>query len=282
MMDVPVLRYKDFMQEDFPIKFEVRTETNFNPRRHGHEFLQICYVLNGVCRHVVYDEEMDLQRGDLFSIPPSAMHCFMPIDGQAFELVQLDFMPSLLEEQIEELSHLSLSRVLLINLSPRSQIVIERVMEDIKTELELKDAYHQYAVRADLLKFLVIINREVGGWVHKQKSDYEQAIREVIQYMEQHIDKPLSLKEAAAQISVSPNYFSSLFKMITGITFSGFLLELRLRKAGELLLQADMTVGDVMEAVGYKHTGHFYKMFKQMYAVTPLAYKKNQKNSEIN
>jgi AraC-like DNA-binding protein/mannose-6-phosphate isomerase-like protein (cupin superfamily) len=278
-MDGPVFRYKDFMQDDFPIKYEIRTETNFNPVRHGHEFLQICYVLNGVCRHVVYDEQMDLQRGDLFSIPPSALHCFMPIDDQAFELVQLDFMPSLLEEHIEELSHVSLSRVLLINLSPRSQIVIERLMEDIKLELELKDAYHQYAVRADLLKFLVIINREVRGWAHEQGSGYEQAIREVIHYIELHIDKPVSLKEAAARISVSPNYFSSLFKIVTGVTFSGFLMELRLRKAGELLLQSDMSVGEVMEAVGYKHTGHFYKMFKKSYAVTPFEYKRNHINT---
>ncbi|NHN31047.1 AraC family transcriptional regulator [Paenibacillus agricola] len=278
-MDVPVFRYKDFMKDDFPIKHEIRTETHFNPSPHGHEFLQICYMLNGVCKHVVNDEQRELRRGDLFSIPPSAMHCFMPIDRQAFELVQLDFMPSLLEGHIEELAHVSLSRVLLINLSPRSQIVIERLMEDIKLEMELKDAYHQYAVRADLLKFLVIINREIRGWAHKDDSGYEQAIREVIHYMEQHIDKPLSLKEAAARISVSANYFSSLFKVVTGVTFTGFLLELRLRKAGELLLHSDMSVGEVMEAVGYKHTGHFYKMFKQSYAVTPFEYKKNQANT---
>lgn len=277
-MNAPVFQYKDFMQEDFPIKFEIRTETNYNPFSHGHEFLQICYVLTGVCRHVVEGQQMDLQRGDLFSIPTSTMHCFMPIDKQAFELVQLDFMPSLLEENIKELSKISLTCPLLINLSPRSQIVIERLVEEIKSELDIKDAYHQYAVRADLLKILVMITREVRGWAQQAGSGYEQSIREVIHHMEQHLDKPLTLKEATSRVSVSPNYFSSLFKMVTGVTFSGFLSELRLRKAGELLLQSDLSVGEVMEAVGYLHTGHFFKTFKIKYGVTPYAYKRNHIN----
>ncbi|MDF2962549.1 MAG: hypothetical protein K0S39_4284 [Paenibacillus sp.] len=279
MNSVPVFRYKDFMQEDFPVKYEIRSETNYNPVPHGHEYFQICYVLNGVCRHVVYDEQTDLKRGDLFSIPPYTMHSFMPLDGQAFELVQLDFMPSLLEETIRELSNISLNRHLLINLSPRSQIVIERLMEDIKMEMEAKEAYHQYAVRADLLKFLVLISREVNGWVRANESGYERAIREVIHYMEQHMEKPLALKEAAARVSVSPNYFSALFKMVAGVTFSSFLSELRLRKAGELLLHSEKSVAEVLEAAGYKHIGHFYKMFKKMYGVTPYEYRKNHSNT---
>ncbi|MCR8631618.1 MULTISPECIES: AraC family transcriptional regulator [Paenibacillus] len=274
----PVFRYKDFMQEEFPIKFQIRNETNYTSVQHGHEYLQICYVLSGVCRHVIQHEQTDLMRGDLFSIPPYTMHCFMPLEGHAFELVQLDFMPSLLEETIRELASVTLNQHLLINLSPRSQIVIERLMEDIKGELEAKESYHQYAVRADLLKFLVIISREVNGWMRSTESGYEQAIREVIDYMEQNIRKPLALKEAAARISVSPNYFSSLFKMVAGVTFSGFLSELRLRKAGELLLQTEMSVVEILEAVGFKHTGHFYKMFKKMYGVTPYEYKKNDTN----
>ncbi|NOU94098.1 helix-turn-helix domain-containing protein [Paenibacillus sp. LMG 31456] len=263
------------MQEDFPIKFEIRNETNYNPVQHGHEFLQICYVLSGICRHVVQDEQADLMRGDLFSIPPYTMHCFMPIAGQSFELVQLDFMPSLLEETIRELSSATLKQHLLINLSPRSQIVIERLMEDIKSELDAKESYHQYAVRADLLKFLVVISREVNGWMRATESGYEQAIREVIDYMKQNMEKPLALKDAAARVSLSPNYFSSLFKMVAGVTFSGFLTELRLRKAGELLLETEMSVVEILEAVGFKHTGHFYKMFKKCYGVTPYEYKKN-------
>ncbi|TDF93275.1 helix-turn-helix transcriptional regulator [Paenibacillus piri] len=275
MGDAPVFRFKDFMREDFPIKFEIRSETNYNPVLHGHEYLEICYLINGSCLHRLEEGQTVLKRGDLFSIPPYMKHCFMPLDGQAFELVQLDFMPSLLEETIRELSSAPLDRFLLIHLSPRSQFVIERLMEGIKSELESKEAYHQYAVRADLLKFLVILSREIRGWRLEKESGYEQAIREVMEYLERHLDKPLTLKEAAAKISVSPNYFSTLFSKVAGVTYSGFLAELRLRKAGELLLQTNLSIAEILERAGYKHTGHFYKMFKHKYGVTPIEYRKN-------
>ena len=52
-----------------------------------------------------------------------------------------------------------------------------------------------------------------------------------------------------------------------------FLLGFRMAKAAELLRQPQYTVGDIGNAVGYRNPLHFSRAFKNLYGVSPRAWR---------
>ena len=74
---------------------------------------------------------------------------------------------------------------------------------------------------------------------------------------------------------VNPSYLSRLFKAETGQAFSKYLVNLRMKKAAQVLENSDLKVSDVAMCVGYNDVSYFIQTFKKYYNVTPEQYKKN-------
>lgn len=85
-----------------------------------------------------------------------------------------------------------------------------------------------------------------------------------------------SIKSLADFIGYSPVYAGVLVKKITGETYNHFLRKKRLEKAARLLLETEMTVGDIIKSVGYENESFFRKRFKEHYGDNPLTYRKRE------
>lgn len=86
-------------------------------------------------------------------------------------------------------------------------------------------------------------------------------------------DPDLSLNEVARHVSISPSYFSSLFKRMTGKTFVEYLTEVRMEKARELLRLTSMRTYEIAYAVGYSDPHYFSSAFKKHTGDTPTDYR---------
>jgi two-component system response regulator YesN len=97
-----------------------------------------------------------------------------------------------------------------------------------------------------------------------RKSLQHNLITQAIGYITANYNKTdLSLHDVAAQIHLSPTYLSNTFKKEQGINFSDFILELRMKKAMELLRGSDFKVYEVAELVGYNNVHYFSACFKK-------------------
>ncbi len=107
--------------------------------------------------------------------------------------------------------------------------------------------------------------------------DYSNHIVKVTQeYLENHYAEDISLDDIAAQVNISPQYFSKLIKKNTGFNFIDWLSMLRVKKAKELLTNSNLTVKEVCFMVGYKDPNYFSRIFKKRIGITPSEYIKNQ------
>lgn len=107
---------------------------------------------------------------------------------------------------------------------------------------------------------------------------YSQSIREAIRYIHQNYNRDISLNEVAQYIYRSPEYLSRLFKAETGEKFSSYLTVYRLNKAKDLLLNTDMKIYEIADAVGYTTPSYFSKMYREYMGVAPEV-TRSQKNS---
>ena len=78
----------------------------------------------------------------------------------------------------------------------------------------------------------------------------------------------------ASDLGMSPNHFSFRFHQETGTTFSRFLIEMRMKRAAELLRRTDMRVYEVSSEVGYLNPKSFIRAFRGYFGVSPSEYRK--------
>src|SRR6204780_476501 len=96
----------------------------------------------------------------------------------------------------------------------------------------------------------------------------------VAQLMEDNIEKPLSLEEIAKSTGLSRRQIGRLFKRDLNCVPKRYYLEMRLRRARELLLQTAMPIMDITTACGFQSPPHFSKCYRSQFGYPPSAERK--------
>lgn len=87
--------------------------------------------------------------------------------------------------------------------------------------------------------------------------------------VEHYTDPSFSLSMVATQFYLSESNLSKLFKTHTGVTFSSYVENMRIRNAEELLLENKLSVKAIASSVGYANTVTFYNAFRRSHNCTP-------------
>jgi AraC-like DNA-binding protein len=82
---------------------------------------------------------------------------------------------------------------------------------------------------------------------------------------------PPTIKEIAHLCATNESKLKKVFKKVYQITLYGYVQKLRLEEANLLLKEKHLTIGEIAIKVGYKHQGHFSKLFFSTYGVYPKA-----------
>lgn len=96
-----------------------------------------------------------------------------------------------------------------------------------------------------------------------------QFIEKALIYIHEHFDRAISLADVAGQVYRSPEYFSRLFKEVTGENFSSYLINYRLTQARTLLINTDFKITDIAYRVGYQNPSYFSRLYKKYMRITP-------------
>jgi AraC family transcriptional regulator len=105
-------------------------------------------------------------------------------------------------------------------------------------------------------------------------------MRRLIEFVEEHLDRDLSLKEMAEEIGMSPFYLPRAFRSALGKSPHQYVLERRIERARELLLNTDLPTVDIALASGFSSQSHLSNWFVRMVGIPPAAYRR-QGHSQI-
>ena len=102
-------------------------------------------------------------------------------------------------------------------------------------------------------------------------------IQHILTFIDEHFTEKLSLAELAEMAGMSPNYFSTFFKKISGITLWDYISSKRINMAVGLIRNHNSSKNmlEIATLCGFNNTTHFNKMFKRITGMTPTEYKKN-------
>lgn len=133
--------------------------------------------------------------------------------------------------------------------------------------------------REELENWLSERIRNITGIILQRadQRNFSSEIKKAIEYMENHYDKELNLKNVANHVNLNEAYFSQKFKKETDQNFVDYLSNIRLEKAKSLLATTDLKVYDVAAMVGVDNYSYFTKIFKKAMRTTPIEYRNGNK-----
>lgn len=115
--------------------------------------------------------------------------------------------------------------------------------------------------------------REQAANQFKENKHY-QTIMESRAFIDQHYsDCNLSAGMIAEQFGLSTNYFSKIFKTITGFYINDYIRQIRIARAQDFLVNSDMTIHAISVNTGFANPNYFYSIFKKETGMTPAAYR---------
>ncbi len=108
------------------------------------------------------------------------------------------------------------------------------------------------------------------------ESQPSRSIFEVMRYIQEHYMENTAVEDLARIAFFTPNYLSMLFRRETGQTISQYEAYCRIQAAAKLLRGTCKSISEISEAVGYRDTRHFSKIFQKAMGLTPSEYRKSR------
>lgn len=105
-------------------------------------------------------------------------------------------------------------------------------------------------------------------------SNFSSVVKMAREFVNKHYAEEITVGMVGEHIGKSPNYLSHIFKAECGISFSEFLNVTRIQKAKELILNSNLMIYEVAEAVGYNNYIHFTQVFKKYEGYSPVQLRK--------
>ena len=108
-----------------------------------------------------------------------------------------------------------------------------------------------------------------------------QSLIKVAELMEANIEKTLSLERIAQQTGLSRRQIERLFKRHLNCVPKRYYLELRLKRARELLLQTAMPIMDITTACGFQSPPHFSKCYRKQFGHPPSVERQSRQRGAV-
>ncbi|WDZ57757.1 helix-turn-helix transcriptional regulator [Paenibacillus polymyxa] len=253
---------------------------------HVHQAHEIYYLLAGERYYYINQRVYALQKGDLIWISKHDFHRTSNKGSGSHERILINFDEAFVASSTSvtlssDQSHLLLSeKSFLLRPSAEEQRELEHLFQQMLDEYHQEHAYRHMYLQSLLLQLLIRIRRiqsAAPDTIAPERSEQQQRVYSVIEYLHAHYAEKLSLEQLAGHFYISSTYLCRIFKQTTGFTLVEYLQDVRVQQARAYLKETNWKVTAIAEKTGFDSIAHFGRVFKHFTGRTPLQYRKSHK-----
>ncbi len=271
-----------------------RSDEKGNYPLHCHSYYEISFIISGERWQMFNGKKYRIKKNTLFLIPPLVMHGNDNITD--IEDIVLQFSASFLsslstiirpEMKLElegELPYIELSE------NDSAYEVIKQLRLNCEREKELYNEgaweFQRAAAiecRRNSLVFELFSSLIADGKAHITEKNSNltklNALNDIISYITNDPQSIPDMNTAAQMVNISYYNFSRLFKEATGMNYSEYTNAVRIGHAEGLLMNTELTVAEIAEAIGVDTPSYFTKLFKQVIGFSPSEYRRMYKGT---
>lgn len=263
----------------------IRAHTRFAAfPRHRHDYIEIMYVCKGSVTHVVGENRISVQAGELLFLGCNTWHEILPA-GENDIAVNFLIRPAFFHTAFDMMDEQNmLSDFIIAGLAGEGAadeylyfavadvLPVQNLVENLVRSLCHAEAANEKINEVTMgLLFLCLMRvaerAETGGGTPRIL-----ALR-VLRYIDENY-LHATLRRFAQQNDMAEYTASRLIKGQLGMNFQQLLQEKRFSAARHLLRTTDIPIIEIITAVGYENSSYFYRAFRQKYGMSPQQYRR--------
>lgn len=240
----------------------------FTLRENGRPDYHILYITEGKCYAEKDGENIIINPGEIFLIPPFKKHLYSFKSSDKSVSSYIHFSGTGCEKLLREagffpeyILHLKKSRSL------------EEVFEKLRREFLLKKPFYDNLCTSYLIEFLSLAGRKNEELKNPVFSKNKQEIDRILNIMIEKYSENRNISYYAQMCHLSISRFQHVFKSCTGQTPVEYINNLRINHAKEYLINTDLSISDISEAVGFTDQNYFSRVFKKITGISPVKFK---------
>ena len=242
-------------------------------RKEGISTAVLIYCLSGRGSIEIDNSIQKIRPGQLAIIPPHTPHIYQAEKQDPWSICWIHFSGSQTQAVSDSLK--------LTTHKPSLFVPDTRIIRDAFENIYACLNYHYsdaglLAMSSELLRLFSLAKLH-QGFPRIQRQSAEKRVVSTLAFMEQHLDMPLTLDAMAAHSGQSLPYFTKLFRQRTNQSPMAYFIQLKIRKACELLDQTDSTIREIATQLGYDDPYYFSRIFKKTQGCSPAAYRRSVK-----
>ncbi len=199
--------------------------------------------------------------------------------SEPFEVMFVFVELPLLQRALEEVFGADAAQARLRDVSAFTDDALDSLMERLRDELTRRQASPLF-VQGIAQAIASHLARDYGVTVEESRSGSRSLpgykLRQIMDWMAEHIAEDFSLDRLAAQAGLSKFHFQRLFKSALGVTPSRYHINLRMNLARRLLRETKKSVVDIALEVGYANPSHFAQLFRRETGLSPSDYRRQR------
>lgn len=242
------MRY--YQCDKYPIEFVLseNIDKHFDSHNHvGHYVISV--VMQGTVTFCLENREAACYRGDMFIIPPYAVHSVR--QGRDAQLLSMCIGTAFIEESDLETA------------------------EEVLRELS-GDAAAQGIFGKEQEDKLLASVREVYRLRGNERKEMDAGIKVLADKITSHPEQELPIETLAADVFVSKYYLIRKFRNSIGMTPHQFCIQNRIRKS-QGMLDEEKTISRIAAEMGFYDQSHFDKAFQRIVGISPSEYVRSKK-----
>ena len=248
------------LEEKTKINFLLH-ETNDCEALHGHEFMEIEFVVSGRVTQCINGKEYECEQNDFLFFYPGDVHSFVAHGNVV--ILNLVFSPELFSNmRLNKYFPLNKKIDSLVKLPKDERSKLIQLFYMMEREFKAQDEGYIFVLQS-LLQTLVCCLLRYG---YKDK-EQDLRISKIIEIID--TDCTVSITDIAKKCALCNNHLSRIFKDKTGVALKTYLNQQRINKAYQLVQTTNMSIESIMNEIGLANKTHFYNLFKLYIGKTP-------------
>ncbi len=254
---------------------------------HWHDSFEFGYVLSGSFDYFINGTHFKLKKGDGFFINARILHMAIA-DNQEKENQIFGFLfphtlltqgsPQLVEKYFQPIIESSIQGFHL----QRTTDSHKQLLHSIQSGHRLTPDTPYFELEAinqasKVWKLVVEYVDTQNPMIQAPNRSKEQETKAILSYIYQNYANKFTIDELCKQIGISRSECFRCFKKFTNKKPMEYINEYRLFQASKLLKLSTLSIEEITKKCGFSTSSYFGKQFKELYGVTPLHYRKNNK-----
>ena len=236
---------------------------------HWHDFYELEIICSGSGDYEVNGMSCTVSGGCGYLVTPEDYH---RLSASGMDIYTIAFNASAVEESV--LNLISECDADMVVRFPDDQFeYISKLLEMLDKEYHSSFANKDLALK-NLLEFLLVCFFRAPELNVKAERKLSNTVMQAVAFIKQNFKNELCLRDVALAVSVSPNYFGTIFKNEMGCTFNRYLMLTRLRYANNLLQDRNKSVEEIAYAAGFASSSYFSESFRKEYGQSPTEMRK--------